>query len=318
MQWPSWKVLAGSGAAVAAVAAVVVVTNGDDGAGDGCLSSLVAHLPPDAGAVSGTDLDRGRDAGLALDGAVEDIGKVAFDTSLRLDPLTARRVQIMDDGTGEVGYGLDDLRCWLGEQGGGFAGRGSFDAGTVADSPAGQDHRARVSDDLIAYDPDPEGDPAALLDASSASAAASSDEDGSVLAAAVDVLDRHDIVTFDLISAGDVADGPWVGLGLAAADGGDGGGEGGGGEGEGDWDLVGVWAFADPERAVAEAGDVTDAIAEGGVGGMVDGDPADLVHRDGRTLWMRAPLVADTAEWTQPITLFDPVLTVVADFADGN
>jgi hypothetical protein len=304
MQWPSWKVLAGSGAAVAAVAAVVVVTGGDDGPGDGCLSSLVAHLPPDAGVVSGTDLDRARDAGLALDGAVEEIGEAAHDTSLRLDPLTVRRVQVMDDGTDDVGYGLDDLRCWLGEQGAGFAGRGSFDAAAVADSPAGQDDQARVSDDLIAYDPDPDGDPAALLDPPSSSSA----DEGSVLAAAVDVLDRHDIVTFDLISAGDAADGPWVGLGLAAADAG----------GEGDWDLVGVWAFADPERAVAEEGDVADAIAEGDVGGMVDGDPADLVHLDGRTLWMRAPLVADTAEWSQPIVLFDPVLTVVADFADGN
>ncbi|HEV7757573.1 MAG TPA: hypothetical protein VGO78_01235 [Acidimicrobiales bacterium] len=305
MQWPSWKVLAGSGAAVAAVAAVVVVTSGDDGPADGCLSSLVAHLPPEAGTVSGTDIGRARDAGLALDGTVEEIGKAAFDTSLRLDPLTARRVQIMDDGTDDVGYGLDDLRCWLGEQGAGFAGRGSFDGDAVADSPAGQDDQARVSDDLIAYDPDPEGDLAARLDPSSSS---SPSDEGSVLAAAVDVLDRHGIVTFDLISAGDVTDGPWVGLGLAAADDG----------GEGDWDLVGVWAFADPERAVAEEGNVADAIAEGDVGDMLDGDPVDLVHHDGRTLWMRAPLVADPADWTQPIALFDPVLTVVADFADGN
>jgi hypothetical protein len=102
-----------------------------------------------------------------------------------------------------------------------------------------------------------------------------------------------------------------VALGLAA-------GEGGGAEGEGDWDLVGVWAFADPERAASEAGDVVAAIAEGEVGDMVDGDPADLLHRDGPTLWMRAPLVVDTVEWTQPIALFDPVVTVVADFADGN
>jgi hypothetical protein len=306
MQWPSWKVLAGSGAAVAAVAAVVVVTSDGDGSGSGCLSSLVAHVPPGAGALSGTDVDRARDAGLELDGAVEDIGTAAFETSLRLDPLTERRVQIMDDGTGDVGYGLDDLRCWLGAQGAGFAGRGSFDADTVAGTPAGQDGQARVGDDLVAYDPD--GDPAALLDAPEP-------DEGSVLAAAVDVLDRHDIVTFDLISAGDADDGPWVGLGLAAASGGGGGGDD---DEDGVWDLVGVWAFADPELAASEAGDVTDALAEGEVGGMVDGDPADLVHRDGPTLWMRAPLVADTADWTRPIVLFDPVLTVVADFADGN
>ena len=309
MQRPSWTVLAGGGAAVA-LAAVIVVTRVDgDGSEAGCLPDLVGHLPPDVGVVSGTDLDRARDAGLEVDGTIEQVGKVEMDTALRLDPLTEQRVQFLDDGTDGTGFGVDDLQCGLGERGRTFVGRGSFDGDAVAGGTAGGDGRAEVADggDLIAYDAD--GDPGSLLDpssSSSASGSASADEAAGaqqVLTAAVQELDRHDVVTFDVLATGDGADATWVGMGLARGDG---------------WDLLGVWSFTEAGQAAAERDDVVEAIAEGQVGEMIDGDPNAVVRQDGTVLWMRAPLTGEAADWTRPVAMFDPALTVVADFTDGN
>jgi hypothetical protein len=296
MQRPTWRVLAGGGAAVVAAAAVVVVVtgdDGDDGGGDaGCLSGLIEHLPPEITTVSGTDFDRARAADLTVDGSVEEIGSIVIETNLRVDPLTGQRVQFMEDTTDSVGYGLGDLRCWAGEQGKAFVARGSFDPDAVAGAPAGAGD-ARASDDLVAYDP--VGDPQALIE--------TVPTERPVFDTAIEVLDRHGVVTFDLVDTGVEVDSPWVGMGLAHGDG---------------WELIGVWSFVDPDEAAAERTDVVAAIAEGDVGGMIDGDPGEVVQQDGPALWMRAPLVADTADWTRPVVLFDPVFTVVADFADGN
>jgi hypothetical protein len=312
-----WAVLAGGGAVAVALAAVIVVSGGDDDPDGGCLPELAGRLPADASAVSATDLDRARDADLAVDGSLDDLVDVVRDTNLRLDPLTRQRVEAHEESTDVVGFAIEDLRCWAGTVGSGhdFVARGSFDAEAVAASGPGSDGNLATEGDLLAWAPGE--DPEALLadDEGDADQGESESEDEgdddegdnegdpAVRAAAVDLLDRHDAVTFDLVATGSGPEAVWAGLGLAHDDG---------------WDLLGIWSFPNADEAAAERDEVVEAIAQGMVGDMVGGDPDDLVEQDGATLWMRAPLEVETAEWTRPVVVFDPVLTVVADFADGN
>jgi hypothetical protein len=296
-------VLAGVGAAVVALVAVVVVTRGDGGGpGDRCLSDLAARLPADGGAVSGSDLARARDAGLVLDGSVEDLGRATFEVGLRLDPLSERRVQMFDDSTEAMGYEADDVRCWVGGPGPVFVGRGSFDARAVAASTIGENGDLRTAADLIAHDPD--GDPAALLDGEGDDGGDRGSAAPAHLGAAVATLDRNDVVSFELIATDDDTDDtPWAGFGLAPGD---------------DWDLLGVWSFATDDEATALREDLIAVIAEGEVGEMIEGEPADLVHQDGSTLWLRAPLTGEAADWRDPLARFDPAVTVGASFGDGT
>jgi hypothetical protein len=289
-------VLAGGGAAAAVVIALIVVTRGDgDGdLGGGCLPGLVAHLPRDAGTAGGTDLDRARAAGLELDGTTEEMSEAVVGTGLRLDPLTQRRLQAFDDGTGETGFAVGDVRCWLGERSQTFVARGSFDAAAVADSAVGAEGRAQVREGLLAFDP--EGDPEALLDPQGDSAAAQEQ-----LTAALAQLERQEVISFDLLSLGDDADAAWVGMGLSHGD---------------DWELLGVWSFADGDRAEAQRDAVVDAVGHGAIDDMVDGDPDDLVQQDGATLWLRAPLTGEVTDWTRPIVVFDPAITIGIDLGD--
>jgi len=301
MQRPSWKVLAGAGAAVAVVVALVVVTRGDgDGdLGGGCLPGLVAHLPRDTGVMSGTDLDRARAAGVEVDGSTEELSQAVVEVGLRLDPVTSQRVLSFDDEEGETSFTLDQMRCWLGPQDPRFVAQGSFDGEAVAGSEIGDDGEARVRDGLLAYDPG--GDPEALLDPEGGVAAAREQ-----LTAALAQLERQDVVSFDLIALGDddaAAEAAWVGMGLAHGD---------------DWELLGVWSFADGDRAEAQRDAVVDAIGDGAIDDMVDGDPDDLVQRDGATLWLRAPLTGDIGDWTRPIVVFDPAITIGSDLLGGD
>lgn len=294
MQRPSWRVLAGGGAAVAVVIALIVVTRGD-GQGDlggGCLTGLVAHLPRDASVMSGTDLDRARAAGLELDGTTEELGQATEEVGLRLDPLTLQRVLAFATDEDETGFTIGQMRCWLGQQDPSFVAQGSFDGEAVAGSEIGDDGEAQVRDGLLAYDPG--GDPEALLDPQGDGAAGQE-----VLTAALAQLERQDVISFDLLSLGDDdAEGAWVGMGLAHGD---------------DWELLGVWSFADGDRAGAQRDAVVDAIGQGAIDDMVDGDPDDLVQQDGATLWLRAPLTGDVADWTRPIAVFDPAITIGTD-----
>jgi hypothetical protein len=264
--------------------------------------------------VSGSDLDRARAAGLPVDGGIGRLADAVVDTDLRVDPLTQQRLDLLEKGTATSGFALDDMDCWLGAHDRRFVGRGSFDGDAVEASAAGEDGAVIVRDDLIAYDPG--GHPEALLAAPSAgggdrSGDARGGEDGDdagaippELTAALESLDRHEAVTFDVIATGDEQDAAWVGIGLA--------------RGDDRWELMGVWSFADADLASDEHDDVVAAIDEGTVGDMVIGDPDALVHKEGTTLWMRAPLRDEASGWTEPIAIFDPVLTVVADFTDGN
>lgn len=291
MPRPSWRVLAGGGAAVAVVIALIVV-RGDGDLGGGCLPGLVAHLPRDASVMSGTDLDRARAAGLEVDGTTEELGQATVEVGLRLDPVTSQRVLAFATDEGETGFTVGQMRCWLGPQDPSFVAQGSFDGEAVAGSEIGDDGEARVRDGLLAYDPG--GDPGALLDPQENSAA-----DQEQLTAALARLERQDVISFDLLSLGDDdADAAWVGMGLAHGDG---------------WELLGVWSFADGDRARAQRDAVVDAIGQGAIDDMVDGDPDDLVQQDGATLWLRAPLTGDVADWTRPIVVFDPAITIGTD-----
>jgi hypothetical protein len=299
MQRPGWKVLAGGAAAVAVVVALVVVTRGDgDGdLGGGCLPGLVAHLPRDTSVISGTDVDRARAAGVEVDGSADELSQATAEVGLRLDPVTSQQVLTFDAEEGETGFTLDQMRCWLGPQDPSFVAQGSFDGEAVAGSEIGDDGEARVRDDLLAYDPG--GDPEALLDPQDDGAAAQEQ-----LTAALAQLERQDVVSFDILSVGDDdadAEAAWVGMGLAHGD---------------DWELLGVWSFADGDRAEAQRDAVVDAIGDGAIDDMVDGDPDDLVQQDGATLWLRAPLTGDVADWTRPIVVFDPAITIGTDLGD--
>jgi hypothetical protein len=289
------RLVVASAVVVAAVAAVTVVaTRAGDGDAAGCLSGLATHLPADIDLLSGTDLDRTQAAGLAVDGRIERVLDVVRETNLQLDPLTEERLHTLDESTDSAGFGIDEMRCWVGDATGGrFVGRGSFDGDAVAAGDAGTAGEAATRGDLVAYDRD--GDPEPLLGASPAGRPP--------LVALIEGLDQHGAVTFTGVSSGDQADDHWTALGLA------------GGDGDG-WELILVWGFADADRAAAGRAGAIDAIERGDVAGMIEGDAADLLHQDGPTLWLRAPIVGDTGSWAAPMEVFDPVFTAFADVAD--
>jgi hypothetical protein len=269
-------------AAVLVVGAVVVSSGDDDVAGD-CLSEVAGRLPADTTVVNGTDFERARAADLDVDGSSDQLFDVVVDTSLHLDPLTVRVNQVGDDTAG-TGYGIEEMRCWAGDWDT-FVGRGSFDDEAVAESDAGAEGQVEVRSGLLAHEPD--GDPGSLLRASPVDARART--------ALVDRVDRLGAVTFSGLVAGEVeGDEVWIGLGLARGDG---------------WELVVVWGFAEPDQAAAGRDRALDALEEGVVPEMIDGDPADLLQQEGPSLALRAPLDGDAAAWVRPLQVFDPMLT---------
>lgn len=284
-------------AIVGAAAAVIVLTSDDGGAGQGggCFPTLAEHLPEEPGVVRGSDNDRAEAAGIALDGPVEDLSSEVLDTGFQPDPLTNQTVfQFLDDA-GKVGYRMTDLDCWLGDVTPSFAARGDVDPDTLASGIAGQDDRAVLDGDLLAYSPD--GDADELIDPTDPSPA---------LVALLDELDERGALTFSGLLTGDDQDDPWVALGLA-----DGDGDG--------FDLVAVWAFADAEQIDADVRTaVVEAIGDGDVDDLIDGNADDLLETNGATLSLRAPLAGQTQSWVEPMRRFDPVFTAVAPDAGSG
>jgi len=275
----------GAGAAVVVVAAAAFVVTqggggGGDGGGDGCLSGLAGNVPVDAGVLSGSDLDRARDAGLDIDGSAEDAGKAVFDTGVQLDPLSQRRIQVFDSSTESTGYAVGDVECWVGEGAQEFVAHGSFDAEAITTSDAGGGVTV-VRGDVLALDTD--DPPTALFDAPS---------DGTPRAELVEAFDRHGAVTFAGIGVDDGDDAPWAGIGLAKGD---------------VWELLVVWAFPSDDAAEASVGRVLNAVHEGQVPAMVSGDVDDELRRDGAALWLRVPLKDDISRWNTPLQMFDPM-----------
>lgn len=281
----------GVGAAVAVVAAAAfVVTQGGGGGGDGggCLSGLAGNVPVDAGLVAGSDLDRARDAGLDIDGSVEDAGKAVLDTGVQLDPLSQRRIQFFESSTEGTGYAVGDIECWVGEGAQEFVARGSFDAEAITTSEAGGGVTV-VRGDVLALDTD--DPPAPLFDAPS---------EGTPRAELVEAFDRHGAVTFAGISVDDGGDGddaPWAGVGLAKGD---------------VWELLVVWAFPSDQAADASVGRVLNAVHEGQVPAMVSGDVDDELRRDGAALWLRVPLKEDISRWNSPLQMLDPMFSALS------
>jgi hypothetical protein len=298
MRRAAGKVLVAVGAVlvvtiVGAAAAVIVVTSDGGSSGGGCFPTLAEHLPEEPIVVRGSDNDRAQAAGIALDGPVEDLSSEVLDTGFQPDPLTNQTVfQFLDDA-GKVGYRMTDLDCWLGDVTPDFAARGDVDADTLASGLAGQDDRAVLDGDLLAYSPD--GDADELIDPTEASSA---------LVALLDEVDERGALTFSGLLTGDDQDDPWVALGLA--------------DGEGDgFDLVAVWAFADAEEIDDDVRTaVVEAIGDGSVAELIDGDADDLLEINGSTLSLRAPLAGQTQSWVEPMRQLDPVFTAVGPDAD--
>jgi hypothetical protein len=202
--------------------------------------------------------------------------------------------QFLDDA-GKVGYRMTDLDCWVGDVTPAFAARGDVDPDTLASGIAGQDDRAVLDGDLLAYSPD--GDADELIDPT---------EPGPALVALLDEVDGRGALTFSGLLTGDDQDDPWVALGLA--------------DGEGDgFDLVAVWAFADAEEIDDDVRTaVVQAIQDGSVGDLIDGNADDLLETKGATLSLRAPLAGRAQSWVEPMRQFDPVFTAVGPGADPD
>jgi hypothetical protein len=281
-----------AGAAAAAVFAALVVATRGDGGGAGCMSGLADHLPSDLEVVDGGDLDRAEDAGIDV-GSINRIVDAYREVGFQPDPLTNVILNLRGERDPEAtaGYAADDVDCWVGHQTGAFVAEGDFDADRVARAEESDD--LAVDGDLLAYDR--AGDPEAWFERS---------DDDTPARAAVRKFDDLGALMFSGFRTGDDDDLRWVGLGLGRT--GDG------------WELLGVWAFADVDLAESSVGSIVDAIEEGEVPSMIEGDVADRIERDGALLTLRAPMRVEPSEWRTPFIQFDPMLGALRDFGDDD
>jgi hypothetical protein len=261
------------------------------------VSSLVDHLPADAQIVNGSDHQRAQAAGIDLGAPIEDLSDQLLDTGFQPDPLYFQTVFQFAQDPEAVGYEPADVDCWLGDFRQAFTARGDFDADAVTGAEANEgrdDGELVVADGLLAVDPDGEAD----------KSIEGAPPESTALVNLLEGLDRRGALTFLGLQAGDDADDPWVGIGLADGDG-------------GDFDLVLVWAYGDADDiGDSDRADIVAAVGDGSVDEMIDGEPDDLVQEDGATFWMRAPLTVETNRWVQPQRVFDPVFTAVGDAFD--
>lgn len=285
------RLLIAGGAAAVVFAALVVATRGDDGSGGGCVSGLAGRLPTDVEVVSGSDYGRAEDAGLDID-SLDGLVDASVEASFLPDPLTGQVVLQLadDDPEATTGYGPEDIDCWIGDQTGAFVAEGDFDADRVEDAGVADD--LALDGDLLAYNRD--GGPEAWFDES----------DDTPISAAVGKLDDLGTVTFSGFPInGEGDEHRWVGLGLAHDD---------------DWELVAVWAFADADAAESSTGTIVDAVEQGEVPSMIEGDVADQIERDGALLTLRAPMRVEPSEWRTPLVQLDSMFGVVLDFDDDD
>jgi hypothetical protein len=297
---PRTNVLVGAGAAVAVLAVVVVATTRDGGGdGGGCVSGLVEHLPEGAQVVNGSDHLRAQAAGIDLGAPLEDLSDQLLETGFQPDPLYFQTVFQFAQDPESVGYEPGDVDCWLGDFRRAFTARGDFDADAVtgAETAEGRDDgELAVADGLLASDPGGEAD--RLIEGAP--------PESTALVHLLEGLDRRGSLTFSGVQAGDDPDDPWVGIGLADGDG-------------GDFDLVMVWAYGDADQIEgSDRADIVDAVVDGSVDEMIEGEANDLVQEDGATFWLRAPMAVETRQWVQPQQVFDPAFTAVGDGLDDG
>jgi hypothetical protein len=284
--------------AVAGLVAVgVTVMGGDDGddtSSSGCLSGLGGQVPQEECVVQGTDLERARAAGMDDSGGVNGALDWSIETGVGFDPLTSRLISSEPgDPSTATGYETADVDCWVGGIQS-FAARGSFDAGRVASSEFGSSGEGEGEGEL-------EVDGDVLVRRGTASDRSTGRTGLSTPAATlVAALDDQDVIGFTGLSSDDNGE-QWTGVGLARGD---------------DWDLVIAWAFADETQAEAREGDVRDALTDerSSVEELVGDDPVDSLERDGPTLWLRAPLVAEaTSAWYRLQAALDPIFAISRD-----
>jgi hypothetical protein len=278
----------GGGLVVAVVAAVAVVVAGrGEGTPSGCLSELARHVPPDRGVIQGSDLERARVAGMDDSGGVAGALDWLIETGVAPDPLTTNAQRaLVDDSSEMLGYEPADVRCWTGSFTS-FAAQGSFDAGRIEATDLGSSGELWVDGDVLVHQETATDRSAGERGLSSAAA--------SLLRA----LDDHGVVAFSGLSADDAGD-QWTGVGLARS---------------GGWELLIVWVFTDGAEAEAGESDVREALAgASSVGELVEGDPLERIQRDGATLWLRAPLVAETtSDWYRLQSVLDPIFLIPGD-----
>lgn len=281
----------GGGAALVAVIGIAALAFGDGGRG--CMTGLVDHLPADAEVVQGSDLGRAREAGYDDGGGLEQLADSTLATGVIPDPLTNQNLTMYTPPSENTGYEPGDVDCWLGPLEPSFVARGSFDADRVAQSESGEQGTIELDGGLLAYGS--EGAPGDLL--------VTRDQPDS-MRRLVEAFDRQDAVSFSATSAGDDSSEGWTGVGLARGDG---------------WEMLAVWSLPDGEAADAAETDIRAALADDShLGELIDGDPADLLERDGATLWLRGPLSGEPRTWLDPFRYLDPALMVFSDLDLGD
>ena len=268
------------------LAAIVVLVIGGawlvagDENGSGCVSGLIDQLPDEATGLRGADLEVARAAGYD-DSDTDAMIESAFELGDGPDPVTMQvRNRSFDDE--DMPYAPSDVDCWVTDRNM-VAIRGTFDEDAVESSDIAD---MEVDGDVLTtgFDPADAGDPSPGL------------------TRAVDALVRDDAALFMLVPVGDdPATGPWTGVALAAGE---------------PWDLVVVWAYPDVDSAT----DATDAVqaaltSDSIIPGLIDGDAADAVEREGSVVVLRAPLAGEPSDWRQPLVVLDAALGV--DVAAG-
>ena len=278
-------------AAVAVVAIAALSFRKDDGGGSGCVTRLVDHLPADVENVEGSDLGRARAAGYDDDGDVFQLADSVLATGVAPDPLSDESRLRFEEPSTHAGYDPADVECWLGLLDLTFVASGSFEAGQIDRSDRGEPGSMALEPGFLAYSRD--GTPDEML--------ATRDQPAS-LRGLVEALDRHGAVSFSGTTTGDDPSGPWSGVALARGD---------------DWEMLVVWSLPDAGAAGDAQAAVHAALADdSNLGDVIEGDPADLLERDGATLWLRAPLAGEPGSWTDPLRDLDPALLVFSDFGD--
>lgn len=279
--------------AVAAGAAAIAVIGGDESAA-GCLPSLGPPVRVDDGPVVGSDLARARSLVDDPPGRRwEDVLDFSAETGAAVDPLSVgAQAATFDDPSEHLGYDWADVDCWI--QGSSrMAARGSFD-----------DERMAAADEL-GFDVALDGD---VLTYTNVPDDQARDEGGGEVPSQVtellEVVYRNEAVSFTAWpdASGPPADGVWLLTGVAP------------GEGP---ELLLAWAFPTEEEAVSGEGELRAVLAdESAVGDEVDGDPAELLARDGSTLVLRAPFTAEIASGSDLLYELDPALVLFWDLPD--
>ena len=81
--------------------------------------------------------------------------------------------------------------------------------------------------------------------------------------------------------------------------------------------AVAVVMLRDDDDGENASGCLSDLVAEvlgdeSRIGDLISGDPAELLEREGPTLWLRAPLTGETYTWRTLRTSFDPAMLPLA------